>query len=192
MRDGFAQRLRRRDLQTIDVPQSEADSAPMQPPSGYVRPRVIFGVATALAFFSGFQGYYYVATFTDWPASLPFMLALNLGYWYSWACLTPGILWLSRWAPLERDTWKRAVAVHVPGVFIATTLHIMLTVGSQMLIVWLVGQEQRSWQTEARKTRLVNAAQQESESRQTPIPMATFASRRPRRPPSPVRAVPCS
>ena len=122
----------------------------MQPPSGYVRPRVIFGVATALAFFSGFQGYYYVATFTDWPASLPFMLALNLGYWYSWACLTPGILWLSRWAPLERDTWKRAVAVHVPGVFIATALHIMLTVGSQMLIVWLVGQEQRSWQTEAR------------------------------------------
>jgi sensor histidine kinase YesM len=40
--------------------------------------------------------------------------------------------------------------VHVPGVFIATTLHIMLTVGSQMLIVWVVGQEQGSWQTEAR------------------------------------------
>ena len=122
----------------------------MQPPSGYVRPRVIFGVATALAFFSGFQGYYYVSTFTDWPASLPFLLALNLGYWYSWACLTPAILWLSRWAPLERDTWMRAVAVHVPGVFVATTLHIMLTVGSQTLIVWVVGQEQRSWQTEAR------------------------------------------
>jgi signal transduction histidine kinase len=118
---------------------------------GYVRPRVIFGVATALAFFSGFHGYYYVSTFTDWHASLPFLIALNLGYWYSWACLTPAILWLSRWAPLERDTWKRAVAVHVPGVFVATTLHVMLTVGCQTLIVWVVGQEQRSWQAEAQR-----------------------------------------
>jgi signal transduction histidine kinase len=120
-----------------------------QPPSGLVRPRVIFGVATALAFFSGFQAYYYVSTFTEWPASLPFLLALNLGYWYSWACLTPTILWLSRWAPLERQTWKRAALVHIPGVFIATMLHITLTVASQSLVVWIVGQEQRPWQQEA-------------------------------------------
>ena len=116
-----------------------------------VRPRVIFGVATALGFFSGFQGFYYVSTFTDWPASLPFLLALNLGYWYSWACLTPAILWLSRWAPLERETWRRAVAVHVPGVFVATTLHIALTVASQTVTVWIVGLEQRSWQQEAQR-----------------------------------------
>ncbi len=119
-------------------------------PWGSVRPRVIFGVATALGFFSGFQAYYYVATFTDWPASLPFLLALNLGYWYSWACLTPAILWLSRWAPFERRTWKRAFAVHIPGVFIATVAHIALTVGTQMVIVWASGQEQRMpWLLEA-------------------------------------------
>ena len=105
-----------------------------------MRPRVIFGVATALGFFSGFQGYYYVSTFTDWPASLPFLLALNLGYWYSWACLTPAILWLSRWAPLERETWKRAVAVHMPGVFVATTAaHHADGRQSRSLIVWIVG-----------------------------------------------------
>jgi signal transduction histidine kinase len=123
----------------------------MDPQNGLVRPRVIFGVATALGFFSGFQGYYYVSTFTDWPASLPFLLALNLGYWYSWACLTPAILWLSRWAPLERETWMRAAAVHIPGVFIATTLHIGLTVASQTMTVWIVGLEQRSWQQEAQR-----------------------------------------
>ena len=39
--------------------------------SGLIRPRVIFGVATALGCFSSFQFYYYVSTFTDWPASLP-------------------------------------------------------------------------------------------------------------------------
>jgi signal transduction histidine kinase len=119
--------------------------------SGHVRPRVIFGVATALGCFSGFQAFYYVSTFTDWPASLPFLLALNLGYWYSWACLTPAILWLARWAPLERATWKRAVAAHVPGVFVATLAHIALTVASQTAIVSIVGQEQRAWQEEAQR-----------------------------------------
>src|SRR5688500_17708482 len=125
-RDGFAQRLRARDSSALDVTQAATDSARMQ----LVRPRVIFGVATALGFFSGFQAYYYVSTFTDWPASLPFLLALNLGYWYSWACLTPAILWLSRWAPFERNSWKRAVAVLVPGVFAASVAQIALTVGS--------------------------------------------------------------
>jgi two-component system LytT family sensor kinase len=122
----------------------------MQTRGVLVRPRVIFGVATALGFFSGFQMYYYVSTFTDWPASLPFLLALNLGYWYSWACLTPAILWLSRWAPFERATWKRAVAVHVPGVFIATLLHIALTISLKTLTVWTVGQD-HSWQQEAQR-----------------------------------------
>ena len=120
-------------------------------PSGLVRPRVVFGVATALGCFSSFQFYYYVSTFTDWPASLPFLLALNLAYWYSWACLTPAILWLSRWVPLERNTWKRAVAVHVPGVFVATLAHIALTVGSHSMIVVLVGQDPRDWRQEAQR-----------------------------------------
>jgi two-component system, LytTR family, sensor kinase len=122
----------------------------MQTRGVLIRPRVIFGVATALGFFSGFQAYYYVSTFTEWPASLPFLLALNLGYWYSWACLTPAILWLSRWAPFERNTWKRAVAVHVPGVFIATLLHIALTVSLKTLTVWTVGQE-HMWRQEAQR-----------------------------------------
>jgi two-component system LytT family sensor kinase len=151
MRDGIAGQLRRRAASGLDAVEMAIDSAPMQPHSGLVRPRVIFGVATALGFFSGFQAFYYVSTFTDWPASLPFLLALNLGYWYSWACLTPAILWLSRWAPLERDSWKRAVAAHVPGVFVATVLHIGLTVASQTLVVWFVGQEQRSWRLEAQR-----------------------------------------
>ena len=151
IRDGFAEKLRTRDAVTADEPRHTVHSARIRRRPGIVRPRVIFGVATALGFFSGFQGYYYVSTFTDWPASLPFLLALNLGYWYSWACLTPAILWLSQWAPLERETWMRAAAVHIPGVFIATTLHIALTVASQTATVWLVGQEQRAWQQEAQR-----------------------------------------
>jgi two-component system, LytTR family, sensor kinase len=149
-RDGFAIRLRTRAGIALDAPVIAADSADMPPRAPVVRSRVIFGVATALGLFSGFQAYYYVATFTDWPASLPFLLALNFGYWYSWACLTPAILWLARWAPIERDSWKRAL-VHFPGVFVATLLHIGLTVASQTVIVSIVGQEQRPWQLEAQR-----------------------------------------
>src|SRR5215216_3769560 len=95
-RDGFARRLRTHESGAIDEPFFAVDSAGMPSRYGYVRPRVIFGVATALGFFSGFQAFYYVSTYTEWPASLPFLVALNLGYWYSWACLTPAIFWLSR------------------------------------------------------------------------------------------------
>jgi two-component system LytT family sensor kinase len=164
IRDGVAPQLRARHAKPLDDVRDGRDSRAMQHRhvlargaarddgtrhSG-IRPRVIFGVATALGCFSGFQAYYYVATFTDWPASLPFLLALNLGYWYSWAILTPAILWLSRWAPFERNTWVRAFAVHIPGVFVATVAHIGLTVGSQIVIVWAAGQQQRMpWLLEA-------------------------------------------
>jgi signal transduction histidine kinase len=118
---------------------------------GLVRLGVIFGFATALGFVSAFQAYYYVSTFEDWPASLPFLLALNLGYWYSWALLTPPILWLARWAPLERQSWKRAVLVHVPGVFVATILHISITVALQMAVTWLQGEQPKAWRLEAQR-----------------------------------------
>jgi sensor histidine kinase YesM len=141
--------LRARQAQALDAVELDRDSRAMSRPQGFLRPRLIFGVATALGCFSGFQAYYYVSTFTEWPASLPFLLALNLGYWYSWACLTPAILYLARLAPsFDRGSWKRALAVHIPGVFLITTVHVVLTVSSQTVIVWLVGQEQRSWTEE--------------------------------------------
>jgi two-component system, LytTR family, sensor kinase len=150
--DGFATRLRARHLGALDAPPRATDSRAMQRSHASVRPSVIFGVATALGGFSGFQAFYYVSTFTEWPASLPFLLALNLGYWYSWACLTPAILYLARRAPfLGRHSWKSALAVHVPGVFAITAMHVALTVSSQTAIVWLVGQEPRSWTAEAQR-----------------------------------------
>jgi two-component system LytT family sensor kinase len=151
-RDGFARVLRARHNQGLDAVEHDRDSRDMPRPHGFVRPGLIFGVATALGCFSGFQAYYYVSTFTEWPASLPFLLALNLGYWYSWACLTPAILFLARKAPFaDRTSWKRALAVHVPAVFVMTALHVALTVSAQTAVVWLVGQEQRSWTIEAQR-----------------------------------------
>ena len=48
------------------------------------------------------------------------LVALNFSYWYSWAVLVPGILWLARRYPFERHTWGRAVSAHVPGVLVFT------------------------------------------------------------------------
>lgn len=150
--DGFAHKLRTRYADTREARAFDHDSHAMRRLGGSVRPRVIFGVATVLGCFSGFQAFYYVSTFTEWPASLPFLLALNLGYWYSWAILTPAILFLARRAPfIDRSSWKWALAVHVPAVFIVTLAHVVLTVSAQTAIVWLVGQEQRSWLQEAQR-----------------------------------------
>ena len=107
IRDGFARRLRDMHTETLDERSSDRDSRAMPRRDVYLRSRLIFGVATALGLFSGFQAYYYVTTFTEWHASLPFLLALNLGYWYSWAALTPAILYLARKAPFSSATHGR-------------------------------------------------------------------------------------
>lgn len=98
----------------------------MIPPTGAIRLRLIFGVATALGFFSAFQSYYYVSTFSSQPDPIGVLLALNLNYWYSWALLTPAILWLSRRCPLERGRLRRHVPAHIAGVFVATLAHVSL------------------------------------------------------------------
>jgi signal transduction histidine kinase len=121
-----------------------------------VPPRVIFAFATALGFFSGFQAYYFVSTFTERPASFPLLLTLNLSYWYSWALLTPGIVWLASRFPFERRTWKVAVVVHIGGVFVTTTLHVGLTIASRMGIFWLVDEPSSPWQVEYQRMFFLN------------------------------------
>jgi two-component system LytT family sensor kinase len=145
MKQGFARKLRDRDSRHLDAARAAVDSAEMRSAPDLIRPRVIFAVATALGFFSGFQAYYFVSTFTSDPASFPLLLALNLGYWYSWALLTPAILWLSRRFPFERGRWQSAVAVHAISVFVATLLHVALTVGTRMGTFWVMGQEPGEW-----------------------------------------------
>ncbi len=117
----------------LDRRARQVDSAAMTPSSGGRVPlRIIFSVATALGFFSAFAAFYFVSTFTDKPAAFGLLLTLNLGYWYSWAALTPGILWLTRRFPFDRAAWKMAIPIHVAGVVVATSLHVVLTVALRM------------------------------------------------------------
>ena len=87
----------------------------------------------------------FVATFGDKPAPFAVLFALNLGYWYSWACLAPAILWLSRRFPLDKQSWRVSLPVHVTGVFVATTLHIAMAVATRMATYWVIGEGTGSW-----------------------------------------------
>ena len=124
----------------------------------HIRPFTIFGVATALTFFSAFQAFYFVSTFTEKPAPFSLLFFLNLGYWYSWACIAPAILWVSRRFPLDKQHWHVSLPVHVVGVFVATTLHIAMAVATRMLTGWAFGESEwafgesgGSWRLEAQK-----------------------------------------
>jgi two-component sensor histidine kinase len=125
-------------------------------PRPLVRKRIILGVTTGLGFFSAFAAFYFVSTFTDKPASFWLLLALNLGYWYSWAGLTPGILWLTGAMPFDRQTWKRAIPVHIVGVVVFTMLHVVLAVASRMATYWVIGESLDSWRIEAQRMFFLN------------------------------------
>lgn len=129
---------RRRSFFNLDVAATAVDSGLMQASWGQIRLRVIWGVATLLGFFSAFQAYYFVSTFTDRPSPFSLLLALNLNYWYCWAALVPAVLWLSRRYPIERARWTRSIPVHLAGVVLCTLTHAVLVVsGRQVLVSWM-------------------------------------------------------
>src|SRR5688500_3483723 len=151
----------------LDRNARRANSAAMAPTSSRIPFRVIAAVATALGFFSGFAAFYFVSTFTDKPTSFGLLLALNLGYWYSWAALTPAVLWLTARFPFDRATtthgprrggagWKRSIPVHIAGVVAATFAHVVMAVASRMATYWVYGESLDTWLHEAQELLFLN------------------------------------
>ena len=137
----------------LDRASDRADSDSMRRSIGLIRPRVIFGTATLMGILTGFQAYYYVTTFDAKTnqATLPLLLLLNLNYWYSWALLTPAILWLARRFPLERSTWMRSVPVHLIGVFVCTLAHVAMVMAGRAAIYSWWGTWRGEWAVEFRQ-----------------------------------------
>ena len=130
---------------TLDVRSGSADIALMDWPSRRISLFRIFAVATGLGIFSGLQAYNYVALFTDWKQSFPILLALNMTYWYAWAVLVPGMLWMARRYRFGRHTWKRAAAMHAGGVVVFTLAHAALAVTCRVLIMKAFAGRDVSW-----------------------------------------------
>jgi len=117
--------------------------------------RVIFSVTTALSFFSAFAAFYFVSTFGEKPAAFGLLLVLNMGYWYSWAILTPAILWLTGRFPFDRSSWKLSVPVHIAGVLVATSLHVLLACAQRVATYSVIG-EPLDWVNEMREMLFLN------------------------------------
>lgn len=117
----------------------------MEPQSRRVSAGLILGVATVLGVFSTFQAYNYVTLFTERKPRMLHLLALNMTYWYAWAMLVPGILWLARRYRFERNTWRRAAAVHAVGVVVFTFAHAVLTVSVREPLIAAFGWRPARW-----------------------------------------------
>jgi signal transduction histidine kinase len=122
-----------------------ADSEEMERPAPHIGLLRIFGVATALGIFSGLQAYNYVNLLTNREQPFHLLLPLNLTYWYAWAVLVPGILWLARRYRFGRLTWRRAAVMHALGVVAATSAHAALAVSSHVAILDLAGRPAEWW-----------------------------------------------
>ena len=57
------------------------------------------------------------------PIPYTVLAGLNFSYWYAWALLVPGMLWVSRRVPFDRHTWGRAIPVHLAAVLVFTFMH---------------------------------------------------------------------
>ena len=105
----------------------------------------IFAVATAFGIFSGLQAYNYITLFTDRKQPFHILLALNITYWYAWAVLVPGMLWMARRYRFGRHTWKRAAKMHVGGVIVFTLAHALLWVTCRVFIMKALAGRDVSW-----------------------------------------------
>jgi two-component system LytT family sensor kinase len=105
-------------------------------PSQQIRLSWIFAVASGLGAFSSLIAFSYRFFFGGTEAPYGVLAALNFSYWYSWAVLVPGILWLARRYPFERGTRGRALAAHLPGVLVFTVAHAVLATGCRFLTRW--------------------------------------------------------
>ena len=59
-------------------------------------PLTIFTIATVMGVLTALQAYNYVALVSEHKQPFSVLLGLNLTYWWSWALLVPGVLWLAR------------------------------------------------------------------------------------------------
>ena len=106
-------------------------------PSQQIRLSWIFGVASGLGAFSTLIAFSYKFFFAETTTPYGALIALNFTYWYAWAVLVPGILWMARRYRFDRDGWGRAVLAHVLGVLLFTVTHAVLATACRFATRWI-------------------------------------------------------
>ena len=83
----------------------------------------------------GSRLYNYVALTSEHKQPFIVLCGLNITYWWSWALLVPGVLWMARRYRFERQTWKKAALVHALAVTVFTAAHVALSVLARGVIM---------------------------------------------------------
>jgi len=108
-------------------------------------PLAIFAISTIVGVLTGLQAYNYVALTAEHKQPLYVLVGLNVTYWWSWALLVPGVLWMARRYRFERQTWKKAALVHVLAVTAFTAAHVALSVSARGVITTQFTERPFSW-----------------------------------------------
>jgi two-component system LytT family sensor kinase len=108
-------------------------------------PLSIFSIATVLGVLTGLQAYNYVALTSEHKQPFNVLLFLNLTYWWSWALLVPGLLWMARHFRFERNRWRRAAFFHVLGVIAFTAAHVALATSARGVILTQLTERTFDW-----------------------------------------------
>jgi two-component system, LytTR family, sensor kinase len=108
-------------------------------------PLGIFLIATILGVLTGLQAYNYVALTSEHKQPFIVLLSLNLTYWYSWALLVPGVLWMARHYRFERHTWPRAAMFHFLALFVFTAAHVALATSARGVILNALTERSFDW-----------------------------------------------
>ncbi|MCE9669642.1 histidine kinase [Myxococcus stipitatus] len=111
---------------------SPSAAKPRPGASPLVRPALLRMVVLLLLFsvpglLAAFQAWFY-ALAKDPASPLSRPLLANVPPWWYWALATPIILALGRRFRLERDTWTRALRVHIPASIGLVLPHLLLIV----------------------------------------------------------------
>jgi signal transduction histidine kinase len=129
----------------LDDIRNAADSELMGRLSRATSPLTIFTISTVLGVLTGLQSYNYVALTAEHKQPLSVLLALNMTYWWAWALIAPGVLWLARRYRFERGTWRKATLVHLVGVTVCTAAHVFLYTSARGVIVTQLTERSFLW-----------------------------------------------
>src|SRR5512132_804200 len=90
-----------------------------------IRFRAILVVATALTIFSTLMAWQLSRADAKQPTPYGEIALLNGFYWYAWALLAPIIIWIANRVRIERQTWFKAVTIHVLAGMAFAEIHIV-------------------------------------------------------------------
>ncbi|MCI0355396.1 MAG: histidine kinase [Acidobacteria bacterium] len=119
---------------------------PLLPERFWARWALVLAGWSALALFFSIENYAWVLFYGGATRTFARVLSWWLTHFYLWALLTPLVWLLLRRFPLERDTWKRNLLLHVPAGLTIVVLQTALWLPVAPLLGLPLPREMELWQ----------------------------------------------